>query len=161
MAEAWAFAFAPASEDDFERLLALRIQVMREHLERLGRFDPARARQRFRDNFVAEHMRLIMVGDDLAGCVALLPDQAGLELSNFYLAPEWQSRGLGGAAMAAIVNEADAAERRLHLQVLKLSPALRFYERHGFVKTHEDEWDVYLAREPRAAALAEAGSNRC
>jgi hypothetical protein len=41
-----AFTFAPASEDDFEHLLALRLLVMREHLERLDRFDPVRARER-------------------------------------------------------------------------------------------------------------------
>ena len=146
------FTFSSAREDDFERLLALRLLVMREHLERLGRFDPVRARERFRGNFVATQMRLIMVGENLAGCVALLPDQAGLEVSNFYLAPEWQSQGLGGAVMAAILKEADQAGLRLHLQVLKLSPAIRFYERHGFAKTYEDNWDLYLAREPRAGA---------
>ena len=147
-----AFTFAPASEDDFERLLALRLLVMREHLERLDRFDPVRARERFRGNFVAAHMRLIMVGEDLAGCVALLPDETGLEVSNFYLQPEWHSQGLGGAVLTALLEEADKAGRRSHLQVLKFSPAIRFYERHGFAKTHEDDWDIYLARDPRAGA---------
>ncbi|EDP64859.1 hypothetical protein BAL199_05344 [alpha proteobacterium BAL199] len=36
--------FQPATEADFERLLELRIRVLRPHLERVGRFDPARAR---------------------------------------------------------------------------------------------------------------------
>lgn len=154
------FTFAPAREDDFERLLALRLLVMREHLERLGRFDPARARERFRGSFVAEHMRLINVGEDLAGCVALLPDQTGLELSNFYLQPDRQGQGLGGAVLTAILNEADGAGRRMHLQVLKRSPAIRFYERHGFAKTHEDDWDLFLAREPRAGAWPTGATNR-
>lgn len=140
------FTFAPAREDDFERLLALRLLVMQEHLERLGRYDPIRARQRFCDNFVAEHMRLILVGHDLAGCVALLPDDVGLEISNFYIAPPHQSRGLGGAVLSAILQEADAAAGCLHLQVLKRSPAIRFYQRHGFSATHEDDWDIYMAR---------------
>lgn len=154
------FTFAPAREDDFERLLALRLLVMREHLERLGRFDPERARERFRGNFVAAHMRLIMVGEDLAGCVALLPDEVGLEVSNFYLQPDRQSQGLGGAVMTAILTEADGAGRRLHLQVLKRSPAIRFYERHGFAKTHEDDWDLYLARDPRGGTRSTGATNR-
>jgi GNAT superfamily N-acetyltransferase len=150
MPPAASFVFAPACEDDFERLLALRLLVMREHLERLDRYDPVRARRRFRDNFVAEHMRLILVDDDLAGCVALSPDETGLEILNFYIAPPHQSRGLGGAVVSAILEEADDAARRLHLQVLKLSPAIRFYQRHGFSSIHEDDWDIYMAREPHS-----------
>ena len=54
-------AFAAASEADFERLLALRVLVMRPHLERIGRFHPERARARFREAFDPAHMRLILV----------------------------------------------------------------------------------------------------
>jgi hypothetical protein len=36
-----------AAAEDFEALVALRIDAMRESLERIGRFDPARARERF------------------------------------------------------------------------------------------------------------------
>jgi hypothetical protein len=36
--------FAAISEADFELLLALRIDVMREHLERVFRYKPSRAR---------------------------------------------------------------------------------------------------------------------
>ena len=34
--------FAPATEADFEPLLAIRIEVMREHLERVFRYKPER-----------------------------------------------------------------------------------------------------------------------
>ena len=49
MSPAW--RFGPASEADFEPLLALRIDVMREHLERVFRYSPERARQFFRAAF--------------------------------------------------------------------------------------------------------------
>jgi GNAT superfamily N-acetyltransferase len=153
MPDALVPTFASATEEDFERLLALRILVMRPHLERLGRFDPARARQRFRDGFAKAQMRLISVSGRFAGCVGVLADEAGLEVSNFYLAPDSQGQGLGGAVMAAILEEADGAGQRVRLQVLKLSPALRFYQRLGFKVTHEDDTDLYLARDP-AVGLA-------
>ena len=38
--------FGPVREADFEPLLALRMEVMREHLERVGRFFPPRAARR-------------------------------------------------------------------------------------------------------------------
>jgi ribosomal protein S18 acetylase RimI-like enzyme len=144
------FVFAPACEDDFERLLDLRILVMRAHLERLGRFDPGRARQRFRDAFDPAHMRLIMVEGELAGCVALLPEPDGLELSNFYIHPSRQGAGLGSGVLSALLAETDAAGSAVRLQVLKQSPAARLYERHGFRYTHEDEFDLFYHRAANA-----------
>ena len=37
--------FAPATEVHFEPLLAIRIEVMREHLERVFRYKPSRNRR--------------------------------------------------------------------------------------------------------------------
>jgi hypothetical protein len=45
--EALALSLTPAHAEDFEALLALRVTAMRESLERIGRFDPGRARARF------------------------------------------------------------------------------------------------------------------
>lgn len=45
------FTFAPAAEADFERLLAIRHAAMRPSLERVGRWHPVRARNRFRAAF--------------------------------------------------------------------------------------------------------------
>ena len=64
------FEFAPATEADFPALLALRIVVKRDSLERIGRFDLERAAQRFRSTFRPDDTRLIRVGDATAGCVA-------------------------------------------------------------------------------------------
>ncbi len=139
-------AFAPASESDFERLLDLRIRVMREHLERIGRYDPERARQRFRSGFEPRHMRLIEVDGAFAGCVTLKPRGDHFEIEHFYVEPGRQGHGLGAEVLDRLFVEADAAGLSIRLGVLKQSPAIRFYERHGFVRTHEDEWDVYCER---------------
>lgn len=139
-------AFQPARFEDFERLVELRLRVMREHLERVGRFDPVRARERFRSGFVPEEMRLIEVDGGFAGCVTLKPDSQGFELMHFYVEPAFQNRGVGGGVLRLVCAEADALGRPIHLGVLKGSPAVRFYERHGFQHAHEDAWDFFLRR---------------
>ncbi len=139
-------AFAPADESDFERLLDLRIRVMRAQLERIGRFDPARARARFRDGFVPAHARLILVDGAVAGCVSLVPGDEGLELMHFYLEPASQGAGVGGEVLRRLCAEADARGLPIRLEVLKHSPARRLYERHGFAFTHDDQWDDFLSR---------------
>jgi GNAT superfamily N-acetyltransferase len=138
--------FAPASEVDFERLLALRIEVMRPHLERLGRYHPDRARARFREAFEPAHFRLIEVDGAFAGCVSLTAEADHYELGQFYLSPSLQGRGIGGKVLDLLLAETDAAGLPVRLHVLKQSPAARLYERHGFVRTHDEEWDIFYER---------------
>ena len=99
-------SFHPASEADFEPLLALRIAVMRPHLERLGRFEPERARARFRAGYDPAWLRLIHEAGVFAGCVSLKPAGEGLLLEHFYLRPEAQGRGLGAAVLALLLASA-------------------------------------------------------
>jgi len=138
--------FSPANEADFERLLALRDLVMRPHLERLGRYEPERSRTRFRQAFDPATMRLILADDEFVGCVSVSVKTGHIELGQFYLTPEQQGRSLGSHIIALLLAEADAARLPVRLHVLKQSPAARFYERHGFVRTHEEEWDVFYER---------------
>ena len=63
MADGW--RFGSPREEDFESLLALRIDVMREHLERVFRYKASRARRIFREHFDEPGMRLILVGDEI------------------------------------------------------------------------------------------------
>ncbi len=142
------FHFSPAHQSDFDRLFALRLLTMRESLERIGRFDPQRALERFQNSFRPQHTRLIIVKDQLAGCVALGPHEDGWLLEHFYIAPQFQGHGLGSLVLSSLMIQADQAQKTITLSVLQQSDAARFYERHGFHKTGEDEWDIYYARMP-------------
>ena len=84
------FEFAPVTETDFAQRLALRIVVMRESLERIGRFDVERAAQRFRSTFRPDDTRLIRVGDATSGSVAWWPEGDAVRIERFYLAPAFQ-----------------------------------------------------------------------
>lgn len=149
------FTLAAATDEDFQRLFELRLIVMQESLARIGRFDKQRAFERFRTTFRPQHTRLIIGSDGaLVGCVAIgpsdnAPSGGTLLLEHFYILPEQQGRGLGGAVLRRLLDEADDAGLPIRLSVLQQSDAARFYERHGFAKTGADEWDVYYERQPR------------
>jgi GNAT superfamily N-acetyltransferase len=142
--EAW--RFGPPSEADFEPLLAIRIDVMREHLERVFRYEPSRARRIFREHFEEPGLRLILIGDETAGCVAFRVGEAEIKIDSFYLARRHHNRGLGAAILRVLLAEADAIGLPVQLDVLNGSPADRFYERHGFVKFDEDEIEAHYER---------------
>jgi GNAT superfamily N-acetyltransferase len=151
MADIW--RFGPVSEADFEPLLAIRIEVMREHLDRVFRYKPSRARRIFREHFGEPGLRLIMIGDETAGCVGFRVGQAEIKIDSFYLSRRYHNRGLGTEILKVLLAEADAPGLPIELDVLRGSPADRFYERHGFVKQSEDDIEAnYRRAVPRAAS---------
>lgn len=143
------FTLKPAFAEDFDRLFQLRIEAMRESLERIGRYDEQRAFERFHSTYQAEHTRLIMIGDDFAGCIAMKPVEDSLLIEHFYLLPAFQGCGVGASVLEQLLAEADATQRSIRLSVLQQSDTGRFYRRFGFVETGQDEWDVYLERPGR------------
>jgi ribosomal protein S18 acetylase RimI-like enzyme len=140
--------FEPASDGDFEALLELRLVAMRESLERLGRFDPARSRARLRASFEAARTRHICVAGRRVGFVAVQQSADTWSLEHLYVHPDAQGRGIGGEVLAGLVARAEAEGRTLLVTALRGSDSNRFYRRHGFVPIAETEWDVHYRREP-------------
>ena len=126
------------------------MRVMRAHLERLGRFDPARRRARMRAGFDPASFRLIEAEGRLAGCVAVLDHPDHREIHSFYLEPWAQGRGLGRAVLDTVLAERPRLPTRI--EVLRQSPAARFYERAGFRLTGESEFDLHFEHAGTGAA---------
>ncbi|MET7733053.1 GNAT family N-acetyltransferase [Streptomyces sp. NPDC005402] len=142
------WALRPAHPADVEPIAELRAVVMRPDLERLGRFDEHRVRQRFRDAFVARHMSIIVTEGRFAGCVALRPAEDTHWLEHFFIDPELQGHGLGSAVLRSLLARTDADGEPVRLNVLQGSAARRLYERHGFTVESEDTVDVFMVRGP-------------
>ncbi|MEU3777692.1 GNAT family N-acetyltransferase [Streptomyces sp. NPDC032472] len=150
----------PASAADVEAVAELRAVVLRADLERLGRYDEQRVRQRLRDGFVPEHTWVIEVGGAFAGCVSLRPAEDGRRLEHFYLAPHVQGRGIGTAVLRRLMEQCDSEGTPVRLNALQGSPVRRLYERHGFTLETEDPVDVFMVREPVSTRLPSASSGR-
>jgi len=140
---------AQAAETDFEELVALRIDAMRESLERIGRFDPMRARERFRSGFSAMHTRHVVADGRRLGFVVVKPANGQLLLDHLYIRPGNQGKGIGAAVLAQVFKEADALSLPMRVGALRGSDANRFYQRHGFEFLAEEEWDIYYLRPSR------------
>jgi len=137
-----ALHFEPVVADDFEPMLELRMAALRESLERLGRFAPARARERLRAGFAPEHMRHIGLDGERIGFVTVRPVGDALHVAHLYIRPGAQGRGAGAWVMAWIQDRARAAGLDVTLSALKLSDANRFYLRHGFEVVGESDFDI-------------------
>ncbi|WP_345630031.1 GNAT family N-acetyltransferase [Rugosimonospora acidiphila] len=141
----------PASAADIEAAAELRAVVLRADLERLGRYDEQRVRQRLRDGFAPAHTWVIESAGAFAGCVALRPAEDAHWLEHFYLAPHLQGSGIGTAVLRGLLGQCDREGILVRLNVLRGSPARRLYERHGFTLETEDPVDVFMVRAPAPA----------
>ncbi|HSD37005.1 MAG TPA: GNAT family N-acetyltransferase [Rhodocyclaceae bacterium] len=133
---------------DADELGAIRIAAMRESLERIGRFDPQRARERFLATFDPRRTRYIVVDGVRVGFVVTRAEADCLFLNHLYVLPEHQGRGTGAQVLQHVFAEVDALRLPVRVGALRDSASNRFYLRHGFVKTHEDAFDIYYLRPP-------------
>jgi GNAT superfamily N-acetyltransferase len=139
-------ALEPAGDGDFEALLVLRLAAMRESLERVGRFDPQRARERLSRGYLPAYTRHILRRGELVGFVVVQPRERDWLLDHLYVHPNAQGEGIGSWVLAQVLAEADARHMAVSVTALKHSDANRFYLRHGFVLQAEGEWDLYYVR---------------
>ncbi len=147
------FTLEDARAADFESLLALRLRAMRESLEQLGRYDEDRARARLAAAFDPSHTWHVVVAGQRVGFLVLKRLTHTMRLDHLYIDPAMQRRGIGGAVLRRVCDEADAQLLPIELCALKGSAANRFYLQHGFVQTGEGEWDNDYHRAPLTRGL--------
>ena len=140
----------PAEPGDVEALVALRIEAMRESLERVGRFDPGRARERFVSGFSAEHTRHIEADGERVGFVVAKPQADFMLLDHLYIRPGSQGRRIGAIVLSLVVEEANEMGLPVRVGALRGSDSNRFYERHGFRLVEQGEFDNYYVRPSEA-----------
>jgi GNAT superfamily N-acetyltransferase len=144
-------SLALAGAADLDGLVALRVEAMRDSLQRIGRFDPVRAGERLRSGFAPEATRHILAAGERAGFVVVKPQEGGpmgrsLLLDHLYVRPAFQGRGIGARVLAMVFEEADALGLAIHVGALKESDSNRFYLRNGFTEVGTGEWDIYYVR---------------
>ncbi|NLR76226.1 MULTISPECIES: GNAT family N-acetyltransferase [Leeia] len=136
----------PAQDSDFETLLALRIRALRPSLEALGRFDPQRARERFRQAFSPARTLRIELEGSCIGLITVDRSQDPWALEQLYLDPSAQGCGIGSHLLRQLLQEADQAQVTVRVDALRGSDANRFYRQHGFEQIGEGEWDIHYQR---------------
>ena len=146
MAADCALVLVPATLQDADALVALRIAAMRDSLERVGRFDPVRARERFLAGFEPAATRHIELANARVGFFVVKQQDGGLLLDHLYIDPRYQGQGLGRAVLAHVFAQADALALPVRVGALRGSDSNRFYLRHGFLLADTGEFDNYYIR---------------
>jgi ribosomal protein S18 acetylase RimI-like enzyme len=84
-----------------------------------------------------ESGQIVQVDGRDIGYLKVADHEDGVLLDMVLIDPAYQNRGLGTALIAPVVEAAHARGQAVVLQVLKVNPSKRLYERLGFVVTSE------------------------
>ena len=140
--------FAYCSVDDAYALAELRAKAMKPGLQKVGRFDEQRVRSRFLDSFVPADTKKILANDVLCGFFVVKHNPDHLYLDHLYVDPDYQNQGIGAAVLKHVMRLSEQMNLPIRLGALKKSRANEFYKQHGFVRTHEDAYDIYYELSP-------------
>jgi len=117
---------------------------MRWIIERLFGWDPAREDKNFAQFFRLDEVRIITADEQDVGWIQEQVDDTTINLGSFYVMPMMQRRGIGTQVLQMLLARARNQSKAITLAVVKINPALCFYEKHGFRITHEDQHKFYL-----------------
>lgn len=148
----------PASYHDFEFLLRLRALALGPYVSQIWGWDDDDQRQRFTATFEPSHYQIICNEEDRSediGAIEVERRANEIYLANIELLPVHQGKGIGTALIRSVISEAEAANVPVTLQVFKINPAFRLYERLGFVVFCETATHYQLRRPASGRRLSE------
>jgi GNAT superfamily N-acetyltransferase len=141
------FVLRLAQLSDFAFCQRLYFEGMGSIIETL-KLDMARQRESFGQQWRLAEVRIIAVAGNDVGWMQTTPANDAIFLGQLYLEGRFQRQGIGSRVIRAVIDEATRQRKAVTLGVVKINPARPLYKRLGFSVTHEDQYKVYMRREP-------------
>jgi predicted acetyltransferase/GNAT superfamily N-acetyltransferase len=149
--EAALIALRSAQREDFAFWRRVKHDTMRWIAEQLFGWDEQGQDERFASQWRLDETRIITYAYDNVGWLQTRPGDDAVFLASIYLDTPVHGRGIGTQVMQIVIDEARRNGKAVTLDVVKINPARRLYERLGFRTTGEDEYKFYMRREADAA----------
>ena len=140
-------ALRPARAEDFDYCRRLYFAEMKRIIEQLG-LNRASQEASFQEQWEVTQVRIITLDDCDIGWLQSVPQEDVLFIAQLFVGGLFQRRGIGTEVMNRLIAEATRANQAVCLNVVKVNPAVRLYQRLGFRVVHEDERKFYMTRDP-------------
>lgn len=139
------YSLRPARQSDYEFLFNLKKACLKKYISETWGWNEEFQRKHFSDNFEPNNSQIITLNEQDIGQLSLEDRGVDLYLAGIYVLPAFQGKGIGTAVLMDILLAAQMRQLTVSLQVLKVNPARKLYERLGFKLTRETETH-YLMR---------------
>ena len=142
------YQLAHPTRGQLQELIEIRLAAMRPSLVAIDRYDPQRAAIRFSNTYDPDITTCILVSGKMVGFYVLAALRDHLLLDHLYIRPENQGQGIGTSIIESLKELARTSQLPVRLGALRGSESNNFYKFHGFVQTHESEFDIYYQFTP-------------
>lgn len=127
-----------ATPADNEFICRLVEETMRAYVEKIWEaFGEDYNRQHVAEAIAARTYSVVATGDHDIGALAVERYDTHIQLTQLYILPSYQNRGIGTYLVRGLIEEAKQSKRPLRLRVLSVNPARKLYEREGFRVTSQ------------------------
>jgi GNAT superfamily N-acetyltransferase len=141
------------TEHDFGFLYSLHEQTMKSYVDQTWGWNDSDQLARFRAGFDPMKRRIIVCGGQDVGVLAVEESPRGVFIGIVQITPPWQRLGIGTQVIEDITNAASIRGLPTRLQVLKINPARRLYERLGFKLVEETQTHYVTEFHTRSSAV--------
>ncbi len=141
-------ALRPATHADGAFLFDLLKVALGPYVAQTWGWDEEWQRTYFWSRFAPEAARIVVLEGRDVGVLSVDEGEDVVLLSQIYLLPEVQGRGIGTTLIRSVLDRAFARHVPVRLRVLRVNPAQRLYERLGFVAVSETETHYVMQAAP-------------
>ena len=145
-----AMEFVQADETDRATLFDLHKQALGPYVDQIFGWDDSEQERIFYQKFDPSANKWIVVDGIKVGVVKYRDNGDHFYIDNIEIYPKYQGKGNGSTAINSVLSEANRRYINVDLQVFKINPAVRLYERLGFQKIGETENHVQMRRVPKS-----------
>ncbi len=122
----------PAIPNDSDFVYQVKVDALKDYIAKTWGWDDVAQQEFHRNAFRSEKIQIISHDEVDAGFLVVEEREEEIRLNEINLLKRFQGNGIGSEIIRAIQRDAARHGKRIWLQVLKVNPAIRLYERLGF-----------------------------
>lgn len=127
-----------ATEADRELTFEIKKKAFGEYIEEIWGWEESVQRALHNKDFEPERYQIVQLDGQDIGLLGVRSEGDSLWISQIYILPIHQNKGYGTRIIQRVIADAEGEGKSIKLQVLKINPARKLYERLGFVVTGTD-----------------------
>lgn len=121
-----------ATRADFEFLYRLKKACLKEYVAATWGWDESYQKSHFSQHFEPAKIQIIVVDGHDVGQLSVEKRPGEIYIGEIYILRIYQGQGLGTIILQDLIAEAKTQRSTVSLQVLRVNPARKLYERLGF-----------------------------
>jgi ribosomal protein S18 acetylase RimI-like enzyme len=133
-----------ATDDDKEFLWKLKVASLRPYVAQIYGWNEPTQYGYFENGFHPAAIQIIQYGGQNVGMYKLQENVNAWFLAGIMILPEFQNNGIGSTIIQRMIDDIAVTNKPLRLQVFKVNPARRLYERLGFAKIGESKTHIQM-----------------